>query len=108
MHFLLTAYDGKDSEASTRRSNAREQHLECAKKLIKARKLLYAAAILDDEGKMIGSIMIVDFPSRDALTNEWLNNEPYILGDVWKDIDIKPCYVPDFILNMEKEKVQCP
>ena len=42
MHFLITAYDGRDSEAGTRRSNVREQHLEGAKKLIKERKLLYA------------------------------------------------------------------
>jgi uncharacterized protein YciI len=99
MHFLVTAYDGKDSEASTRRSNVREQHLEGAKELIKKHKLLFAAAILDDDSKMIGSIMIVDFPSKDALSDEWLNNEPYILGDVWKEIDIKPCYVPDFLLD---------
>ena len=99
MHFLITAFDGKDSEASTRRNNVREQHLEGAKKLIKERKLLYAAAILDNNSKMIGSIMIVDFPSKDILSNEWLNNEPYILGNVWEEIDIKPCYVPDFILD---------
>ncbi|MDR2570262.1 MAG: YciI family protein [Oscillospiraceae bacterium] len=99
MQFLVTAFDGKDSKAETRRKNVREQHLEGAKKLIKTRKLLYAAAILDDDNKMIGSIMIVDFPSKDALSQEWLKNEPYILGDVWNEIDIKPCYVPDFILD---------
>ena len=99
MHYLITAFDGEDSEAGVRRSSVREQHLEGAKKLIKERKLLYAAAILDDDGKMIGSIMIVDFPSKDVLSDEWLNNEPYILGNVWKEIDIKPCCVPDFIMD---------
>ena len=99
MHFLITAFDGKDSEAGTRRNNVREQHLEGAKKLIKERKLLYAAAILDDNGNMIGSVMIVDFTSKEALSEEWLNNEPYIVGNVWEETDIKPCYVPDFLLD---------
>jgi len=99
MHFLITAFDGKDSEASARRNNVRKQHLEGIKKLIKERKHLYAAAILDDENNMIGSILIVDYPSKETLMNEWLNNEPYVKGNVWQEIDIKPCIVPDFILD---------
>ena len=99
MHFLITAYDGKDSEAKTRRGNVREQHLEGAKQLIKERKLLYGAAILDDEGYMIGSSLIVDFPSKEAIFIEWLDNEVYVTGNVWQEIDIKPCRVPDIILD---------
>ncbi|MCL2517193.1 MAG: YciI family protein [Oscillospiraceae bacterium] len=99
MHFLITAFDGKDSEASMRRKNVREQHLEGVKNLIKERKHLYAAAILDDENNMIGSIMIVDYPSKEILINEWLNSEPYVTGNVWQEIDIKPCRVPDFLLD---------
>ena len=99
MHFVITAFDGKDSEAVIRRNNVREQHLESAKKLIKERKMLYAAAILDDSNKMIGSIMIVDYPSKEIILNEWLNNEPYVIGNVWKKIDIKLCKVPDFLLD---------
>jgi uncharacterized protein YciI len=99
VHFVITAFDGKDSEAGTRRNNAREQHLEGVKKLIKERKHLYGAAILDGEGKMIGSIMIVDYPSREILVSEWLNNEPYVIGNVWQEIDIKPCKVPNIFLD---------
>ncbi|MDR1464731.1 MAG: hypothetical protein LBJ11_05460 [Oscillospiraceae bacterium] len=50
MHFLITAYDGKDSEAAARRNLVREQHLAGVKMRIKKRKHLYAAAILDDSG----------------------------------------------------------
>ena len=99
MHFLITAYDGTDSEAIARRNNVRERHLEGAKKLIKERKWLYAAAILDDNGKMIGSMVIADYPSKEALVNGWLNDEPYVTGDVWKEIDIRPCNVLDFVLD---------
>ena len=99
MHFVITAFDGKDSEAGTRRNNVRERHLEGAKKLIKESKWLYAAAILDDDSNMVGSIVIADYPSKEILLTEWLNNEPYVIGNVWKEIDIKPCKVPDFILD---------
>ena len=99
MHFIITAFDGKDSEASMRRNKAREQHLAGIKKLIKGRKHLYAAAILDDDSNMIGSVLIVDYPSKEILINEWLDKEPYVTGDVWKEIDIKPCRVPDFLLD---------
>jgi len=62
MQFLITAYDGKDNEALARRMNVREQHLDGVKRLKAEGKHLYGAAILDDSGKMIGSIMIVEYP----------------------------------------------
>ena len=98
MHYFITAYDGKDDEASARRLKVREEHLEGVKKLIKAGNFLYGAAILDDDGKMIGSMMILDYESREML-DEWLKIEPYVVGDVWRDIEIKPCKVADFILD---------
>jgi len=100
MHFVVTAYDGRDSEAGLRRQSMREQHLAGVKKLIKERKHLFGAAILnDDDNRMVGSVMIVDYPSKDALVSEWLSGEPYVTGNVWQEIDIKPCVVPGFFLE---------
>ena len=99
MQFIITAYDGKDSDAGARRNAAREQHLEGVKKAIKEGKHLFAAAILDDESKMIGSMMVVDYSSLEVLKNEWLNCEPYVTGNVWQEIEIKPCRVPEFFLD---------
>jgi len=99
MQFIVTAYDGKDADAVTRRLNARGEHLDGVKRLIKEGRHLFGAAILDDNGKMIGSIMVVDYPSQETLENEWLKNEPYVTGNVWQDIDIKPCKVPEFFLD---------
>jgi len=99
VQFLITAYDGKDSEAPARRAKVRPQHLEEVKVLADEGKVLYGAAILDDEGNMIGSIMVVDFPSLEALKSDWFNKEPYVVGDVWKEIDIKPCKVSDIFLQ---------
>ena len=76
MHFLITAYDGHDGEAIIRRNAVREQHLQGIKKLIAEGKALYGAAILDDDNKMIGSILMADFPSKEALMSEWLDTLP--------------------------------
>ena len=95
MQFLITAFDGSDSEALERRMKVREQHLEGVRKGIKEGKHLYGGAILDDDGKMIGSIMIVEYPSIEILKTEWLNNDPYVTDNVWEKIDIKPFRVPD-------------
>jgi len=96
---MITAYDGTDGEAALRRSNAREAHLAGVKQLQKERKHLYGAALLDDEGQMTGSMLLVDYPSKEALHNEWLNSEPYVIGNVWETIEITPCIVPDFFKN---------
>ena len=98
MHFLIIAYDGTDSEAINRRYKVREQHLEEVRQRKKKGEHLYGAAILDENNKMIGSIMVVNYPSKEILVNEWLDHEPYVTGGVWKEIDIKPCRVPEVFL----------
>ena len=99
MHFVVIAYDGKDPEVGARRSAVREQHLAGVRKRIKERRHLYGAAILDDDNRMIGSMLIVDYPSKEILESEWLRHEPYVTGNVWKEIEIRPCKVPDFFLD---------
>lgn len=89
MQFLLIAHDGKDSDALNRRLKARPGHLEGVAVLKKSNKFIFGGAILDDDGKMIGSMILYDFPDRAAL-NEMLKNEPYVTGDVWKEIKIMP------------------
>ncbi len=92
MQFVLTAYDGKDQEALERRLSARKEHIELGDKLVASGNMLYGVAILDDEGKMIGSVVILDFPSRKELES-WLAIEPYVVSNVWQDVEIKPCKV---------------
>ena len=98
MQFLVLAYDGDDKDARHRRMKVREQHLEGVREALKEGKHLYGGAILDNEGNMIGSVMIVDYPSKEILENEWLDNEPYVTGDVWRRIDIKPCRVAEVFM----------
>jgi uncharacterized protein YciI len=96
MQFLVTGYDGTDEKALERRMAAREAHLALGDKMMQEGKMLYAAAILDDNNKMIGSVIICDFETREEL-DEWLDIEPYVKGNVWKKIEVKHCKVgPSF------------
>jgi uncharacterized protein len=97
MHFIITGRDGSDPGALNRRMQAREEHLRGVKQMVRDGRLLYAAAMLDDEGAMIGSTMIVDFGSRQAL-DRYLETEPYVTGDVWQSIDVTPCKIPPVFL----------
>lgn len=89
MQFMITAYDGKDEDAPSRRQAVREAHLEGASKLKAAGKLITGGAILDETDKMIGSAMFVEFDSKAEL-DQWLATDPYVTGDVWKDISVQP------------------
>ena len=93
MQFIVIAYDGIDDKAVERRKAVREDHLKNAKEMFDSGKWLYAAAILDDAGKMIGSMVMCDFVSREELKKQWLNREPYVLGKVWEKIDINRAQV---------------
>lgn len=89
MQFLVIARDGEDAQALDRRLKVREAHLAGARKLAAEGRIVEGGAILDDDGKMLGSAVIVDFPGRAAL-DDWLKNDPYVTGDVWRKIDIMP------------------
>jgi uncharacterized protein len=89
MQFLLLAYDGTDPAAPERRQRVRPEHLAKVKTLKNNGELLFGGAILDDEGKMIGSMILYEFSDRLAL-DERLKDEPYITEGVWKKIDIRP------------------
>jgi uncharacterized protein YciI len=89
MQFLLTAYDGSDPEALERRLKIRGEHLEKIAGLKKEGKFLIGGAILDDGGKMIGSMIVYEFPDRQSL-DERLKDEPYFTKGVWKKVDIQP------------------
>lgn len=101
MQYLVIAYDGKDEEAMTRRLAVREQHLKGVEGMFREGKHLYGAAILDEKEKMIGSMMVVNFSTREEL-DQWLSEEPYVVGDVWKEIEIKPCKVAPTFMELYK------
>jgi len=89
MQFLLLAYDGTDAGALDRRMKSRPEHLEKIAMVKKAGEFLCGGAILDESGKMIGSMILYEVPDRTTL-DERLRNEPYIYNKVWKKIEIRP------------------
>jgi hypothetical protein len=96
MQFVLIAYDGTDEGALGRRLAVRPAHLELGKELHEKSQWLYAAGILDDAGKMIGSMIVCEFASREEMEKEWLSREPYIAGKVWQKIEIRSAQVAPF------------
>ncbi|MCH5585637.1 YciI family protein [Shimazuella sp. AN120528] len=95
MQFLILAYDGTDSMAKERRLQMRAEHIALGDKLVESRNMLFGAAILEND-QMIGSMLVVDFPTREDVDN-WLALEPYVIGNVWEKIEITSCQVgPSF------------
>lgn len=96
MQFLVLGYDGEDNQALERRLAVRESHIALGNKMRDAGKHLYGAAMLDEQGKMRGSMLVCEFDSREEL-DEWLKQEPYVVGGVWQKTEIHNCMVgPSF------------
>ncbi|MCU0377450.1 MAG: YciI family protein [Bacteroidales bacterium] len=89
MQFLLIAYDGTDDDASARRMNVRQEHLDKVALMKRSGEFISGGAILDDSGSMIGSMVVYEFPDRKTM-DERLKNEPYIIKGVWQKIEIRP------------------
>ena len=89
MQFLLLAYDGTDPKALQRRLNVREEHLKRISLLKISGEFLFGGAILDNNGKMIGSMIVYDFPDRQSL-EERLQDDPYLREKVWEKTEIHP------------------
>ena len=87
--FLVLAYDGTDEGAIARRRAARPAHFDGIRPLVARRELLAAGAILDDAGKMIGSAVMAEFPSRAEL-DAWLARDPYVTEGVWRKVEVQP------------------
>ena len=84
MQFIITAYDGEGM--LEKRMEVRPRHLEGMAKL--GDHIVCAGGLLDDEGKMKGSVLVLDFEDRAAL-DEYMRNEPYITEGVWEKITVE-------------------
>ena len=84
MQFMVKAYDGEG--VLEKRMEARPAHLKRMEEL--GSKVLCGGGILDEEGTMKGSMLVVEFPDRAAL-DAWLKEEPYVVAQVWEKIEIE-------------------
>ena len=88
MQFVLIAHDGKDM--LEKRMEVRPRHLENLAKV--NGKVICAGGILDEDGRMTGSVMIMDFASRGQM-DEYLKSEPYLTEKVWEQVSVEPMNV---------------
>ena len=94
MQYIITGYDYTDEGAVERRLNVRPEHLEHARAAKHAGNLISAAAILNQNGNAVGSVMIMQFSAEEEL-DAWKSNEPYIAQGIWQTVDVKPARVAE-------------
>lgn len=87
MQFTLIALDGTDKDAPARRQAVRADHLKMGDELLEDGHLWYGAALLHDDGSMKGSLYVMNFPNEEEF-QAYYEREPYVTGDVWRDITI--------------------
>jgi uncharacterized protein YciI len=89
MHYVIHAYDHTDANALDRRMDVRPAHINYVRELKAQGQFVLGGALLDPEGQMIGSMLILDLESDEQLTH-YLSHDPYIVQGVWDKIDVKP------------------
>ena len=94
MQFLVIGRDGTDEKAMERRMAARKAHIELGEKLRLSGNMWYGVALWDENNQMIGSALLMDFPSKKEL-QEWLGKEPYVTEKVWESVEVLKCNVRD-------------
>ncbi len=89
MKYVIHAYDHTDANALDRRMAARPAHFAFARQLKENGQFILGGALLDPIGKMIGSMLVLDFETEDQL-HDYLKSDPYIVQGVWEKVDAKP------------------
>ena len=82
--YVIKAYDGEGK--LDKRMEVRPRHFEGLEKM--KEHILCAGGMLDDDGKMIGSLLVMEFENREQL-DEYLAHEPYVVEHVWERIEVE-------------------
>lgn len=85
MQFVVTAFDYED--ALERRLEHREAHLNGLRAMANQGAFISGGAMVNEEGRMIGSNVHVAFPDLAAL-QVWLDSDPFTVYKVWETITI--------------------
>jgi uncharacterized protein YciI len=82
--FVVRAYDGKGmlDKRMEVRTPSLGRHGE------NQTTVICAGGLLDDEGKMKGYMLVMEFKNRQEL-DEYLANEPYVQEHVWEKIEVE-------------------
>jgi uncharacterized protein YciI len=95
---MVLAWDVAGQEGTSRRDGARAAHTTSIRALWDQGHVILGAGILDDEGVVRGSLVVVDYDDRSGV-DSYLGSEPFVQADVWERIEVHPLRVPDFYLD---------
>ena len=98
--FVIKAYDGEGK--LDKRMEVRPRHFEGMEKM--KEHILCAGGMLDKDGKMMGSLLIMEFESSDQL-DEYLSKEPYVVEHVWERIEVEQMNVVIFDNEIIRERI---
>jgi len=87
--YLVLAYDATDPDAPARRAAVRERHLEGIRPLAQDGRLQVGGALLDDQGVMRGSMMLIEAEDEASL-RDLLDRDVYTREGVWERFEIHP------------------
>jgi len=82
--FVIRAYDGAGK--LPRRMEVRPRHFENMERM--KEHVVCAGGLLDEEGQMIGSMLVMEFESREQV-DKYLADEPYVVEHVWERIEVE-------------------
>ncbi|RFM28054.1 YciI family protein [Deminuibacter soli] len=87
--FLILAEDFKDANALQRRLDIRPKHLDRMRVEKEKGTFIIGGAQLNEEGNMFGSMLIIELADEEA-AQDWIQDDPYVTGQVWEHISITP------------------
>lgn len=96
MKFVIRAIDGEGM--LDKRMEVRPLHFEGMDKI--REHLVCAGGLLDESGNLKGSVLVMDFQSRQEL-DEYLAHEIYVVEHVWEKITVDQMNVA----YLDKKKV---
>jgi uncharacterized protein YciI len=85
MLFAVIRHDRPNSLAL--RLSERPRHLEYLKTVLGS--IVYGGALLDDEGKQIGSMLIIDVADQEA-ADAFATADPYVEADLFASTSVRP------------------
>jgi uncharacterized protein YciI len=96
--YIVTGYDYTDDGALKRRMDVRPHHLDGVKLLKENGNYLIGGSMLNEDGKPVGSTMILQFETEEEL-EAWKKEEPYITFKIWESVDVKPFRVAEIAVK---------
>ena len=100
IQFIVRAYDGKGK--LPKRMEVRPRHFENMERM--KGDVACAGGILDEEEKMIGSLLVMEFENCEQL-DEYLASEPYVVEHVWERIEVERMNVVILDKEIIKERI---